>query len=48
MNHEKALADFQFFYLETPDVGVDKRMRMQDIEIGQPMDCTTYIGESSV
>lgn len=22
--------------------------RMQDIEIGQPMDCTTYIGESSV
>jgi hypothetical protein len=33
LNHEKALADFQFFYLETPDVGVDKKMRMQDIEI---------------
>ena len=30
---DQALADFQFFYLETPDVGVDKTLRMQDIEI---------------
>jgi hypothetical protein len=29
----KALADFQFFYLETPDVGDNKILRMQDIEI---------------
>jgi hypothetical protein len=33
LNTDKALADFQFFYLETPDVGVDKALRMQDIEI---------------
>ena len=32
-SNDQALADFQFFYLETPDVGVNKVLRMQDIEI---------------